>query len=139
MILSQRKLLDLTYQIQVSSKKRIEKEVNKIIKINDLFSKSSKSPASFLNKLSQKIPKSIKVDLLKFEVGSNVKKGYSSKSPMSASMTFLLSDREKINDLENTIKDSFKKFKKGKIKEVASNDPDDVTNKWEISFLGTIE
>ncbi len=109
-------------------KKAIDGEVRKQREIANLFGENSKSPVSFLKKLSTKIPKRINLDLIRFSVGAAPEKEDLVK------LVFLLKTKSDINILESRLKDIIDPLEKQQPKTVKM--PDGSEQRWQITFKG---
>ncbi len=114
----------------------IQKELFKKRELFKIFSShSSMSGLNFLNTLSEKIPKTVVVDLIQVQIGiSRLESFMNEKTIPTASLTFLVKNPQMIEKLTLLLEGEFHSMKKSTVESVILLDG--TTQKWKVIFSG---
>lgn len=124
-----------TYLANTSTlKSSLQKELNKQRELSRLYGPNPRSPLEFLKTLSNTVPKDTVVDLITFQTGVPPNEPFSTKEKSSSTLTFVISNPQTAEKLNNQLASKFEDFHKGKMEELSS--AGDVIKKWKIVFTG---
>ena len=112
----------------------INKELAKYREFSKFTSQYSKSPLSFLNRISASVPRDIVVDLIQFQAGiSPMDSFHKQDSPFTATLTFLVASPQMAEKLIELLNKQMSSLQRGKLEEVVTAEN---IKKWKITVSG---
>jgi type IV pilus assembly protein PilM len=112
----------------------IKKELDTVREAAVLYSPHPRSPMVLLKTLSQNVPASVVVDMIRFQAGSAVDAPYKADAPSEASLTFIVANPQTIEKLGEALGKFLSGIQKSKIEEVQA--PDGSGKKLKVTFSG---
>lgn len=125
-----------TYTVDTAKlKKDFTAEITKSREAAKLMSPNPHSPVNFLKELSTSVPRDVVVDMIQFQAGASPTTPYSSTGPTNTSFTFLFTNPQAAEKLQETMNRRFKDLTKGKVEEAKGPDG---TPRYKVTFSGNL-